>query len=137
MTETTVNAEVGKILDNKIPNLTLNDLLMKHAMALNAPNWSPSCTETDRLLRTLLMSCTVFRAPVSGSPLSPMEPPSHSPEFIAAGKSEEAHQAVQFGAKILADAALELIDDPKQLEAIQKEFKKKERSRGKESLCVK
>ena len=38
MTETTVNAEVGKILDNKIPNLTLNDLLMKHARALNAPN---------------------------------------------------------------------------------------------------
>ena len=48
MTETTVNAEVGKILDNKIPNLTLNDLLMKHARALNAPNCHV-CTETDRL----------------------------------------------------------------------------------------
>ena len=129
MTETTVNAEVGKILDNKIPNLTLNDLLMKHARALNAPN----CQSARKRTGSTDFANVMHRVPGSCIRVAfvPDGTSSHSPEFIAAGKSEEAHQAVQFGAKILADAALELIDDPKQLEAIQKEFKERKEAEEK------
>lgn len=129
MTETTVNAEVGKILDNKIPNFTLNDLLMKHAKALNAPNCQPArkrtgSTDFANVMHRVPGSCIRVAFVPDGTS-------SHSPEFIAAGKSEEAHQAVRFGAKILADAVLELIGDPKQLEAIQKEFKERKEAEEK------
>ena len=41
MTETQVEYQLGKLLDNKIPNLTLNDILMRHARELKAPNCQP------------------------------------------------------------------------------------------------
>lgn len=50
---------------------------------------------------------------------------SHSPEFIAAGKSEAAHKAVAFGAKILADTVLELVENPEELTAIRQEFQER------------
>ena len=46
----------------------------------------------------------------------------HSQEYIEAGKTQAAHDAVIYGAKIIAGAALELIEKPELLEKIQKEF---------------
>ena len=47
---------------------------------------------------------------------------SHSQEFLDAGKTEAAHDAVIYGAKILAAAAWELVDNPRLLAEIQEEF---------------
>lgn len=121
MTETTVEAKVGKILDNKIPNLQLNDVLMKYARELQAPNCQPprqrtGSTDFANVMHRVPGSCIRVAFVPDGTS-------SHSPEFIAAGKSQEAHQAVVFGAKILADTVLELIDDPAELASIQKEFR--------------
>lgn len=121
MTETTVEAKVGKILDNKIPNLQLNDVLMKYARELQAPNCQPprqrtGSTDFANVMHRVPGSCIRVAFVPDGTS-------SHSPEFIAAGKSEEAHRAVVFGAKILADTVLELIDDPAELASIQKEFR--------------
>ena len=121
MTETTVEAKVGKILDNKIPNLQLNDVLMKYAHQLQAPNCQPprqrtGSTDFANVMHRVPGSCIRVAFVPDGTS-------SHSPEFIAAGKSQEAHQAVVFGAKILADTVLELIDDPAELASIQKEFR--------------
>ncbi len=129
MTETTVEAKVGKILDNKIPNLQLNDVLMKYAHKLQAPNCQPprqrtGSTDFANVMHRVPGSCIRVAFVPDGTS-------SHSPEFIAAGKSEEAHRAVVFGAKILADTVLELIDDPDELAAIQKEFRDRLAAEGK------
>lgn len=121
MTETTVEAKVGKILDNKIPNLQLNDVLMKYARELQAPNCQPprqrtGSTDFANVMHRVPGSCIRVAFVPDGTS-------SHSPEFIAAGKSQEAHRAMVFGAKILADTVLELIDDPAELASIQKEFR--------------
>ena len=42
--------------------------------------------------------------------------------FLDAGKTEAAHNAVVYGAKILALTGAQLIEDPEKLEAIKKEF---------------
>ena len=56
-----------------------------------------------------------------------MVPPgtsSHSLEFLNAGKSEEAHQAVLIAAKVLCGTAYDLIEQPERLAEIQQEFQK-------------
>ena len=46
----------------------------------------------------------------------------HSQEYLDAGKTEAAHNAVVYGAKILALTGAQLIENPEKLEAIKKEF---------------
>ena len=48
----------------------------------------------------------------------------HSQEYIEAGKTEAAHDAVIYGAKILAGTALELIENPELLKQAKEEFRK-------------
>ena len=43
-------------------------------------------------------------------------------EYLDDGKTEAAHDAVVYGAKILALTGARLIEDPEKLEAIKKEF---------------
>lgn len=121
MTETTAEIELGKVLTNKIPNLHLNDLLMKHAQALQAPNCQPprkktGSTDFANVMHRVPGSCIRVAFVPDGTS-------SHSPEFIAAGKSREAHEAVVFGAKILADTLLELAECPEELKAVKEEFR--------------
>ena len=47
---------------------------------------------------------------------------SHSQEFIDAGKTEDAHNCVIYGAKSIAGAALDLIQDPSLMDAVKAEF---------------
>lgn len=108
MTETEAEIRLDKVLDNKIPNLRLNDLLMKHARRLQAPNCQPprqrtGSTDFANVMHRVPGSCIRVAFVPDGTS-------SHSPEFIAAGKSEAAHRAVVFGAKILADTVLELVE---------------------------
>ncbi len=60
-------------------------------------------------------------APASAWPLS-RRAAAHSQEYLDAGKTEAAHNAVVYGAKILALTGAQLIEDPEKLEAIKKEF---------------
>ena len=123
MTETTVTYEPEKIIDNKIPNFHLNDLLMKHAKALGAPNCQPprqrtGSTDFANVMHRVPGSCirVAFVAPGAAA---------HSQEFLDAGKTEAAHQAVLYGAKILADTVLELVAKPDELAAIKAEFQER------------
>lgn len=120
MTETQAEYHEGIMLENKIPNFTLNDLLMQHAKALGAPNCQPprqrtGSTDFANVMHRVPGSCirVAFVAPTAAA---------HSQEFLDAGKSEAAHEAVVYGAKILADTVLELVDKPEELQAIKKEF---------------
>ena len=121
MTDTRADFEVSKILDNKIPNLTLNLILMKHARALGAPN----CQEPRERTGSTDFANVMHRVPGSCIRVAfvPDGTSSHSQEFIAAGKSGKAHEAVRFGAKILADTCVELIYHPEEVSAMKEEFK--------------
>ena len=113
MTETEVEIIEEKKVDNKIPVLTLNDLVMKQAEEIHAPQIAPArektgSTDFGNVMRRVPGTCAriAFVAPGAAA---------HSQEYIEAGKTEAAHDAVIYGAKILAGTALELIEDPELL----------------------
>ncbi len=110
MTETEVEIIEEKKVDNKIPVLTLNDLVMKQAEEIHAPQIAPArektgSTDFGNVMRRVPGTCAriAFVAPGAAA---------HSQEYIEAGKTEAAHDAVIYGAKILAGTALELIENP-------------------------
>ena len=122
MTETEVEIIEEKKVDNKIPVLTLNDLVMKQAEEIHAPQIAPArektgSTDFGNVMRRVPGTCarTAFVPPGAAA---------HSQEYIEAGKTEAAHDAVIYGAKILAGTALELIEDPELLKQAKEEFRK-------------
>ena len=111
------------MLDNKIPNLHLNDLLMKYARILGAPNCQPprkktGSTDFANVMHRVPGSCIRVAFVEKGAT-------AHSQEFLDAGKTTDAHKAIVYGAKILASTVLELVDQPEELQAIQQEFKER------------
>ena len=122
MTETEVEIIEEKKVDNKSPVLTLNDLVMKQAEEIHAPQIAPArektgSTDFGNVMRRVPGTCAriAFVAPGAAA---------HSQEYIEAGKTEAAHDAVIYGAKILAGTALELIEDPELLKQAKEEFRK-------------
>ena len=122
MTETEVEIIEEKKVDNKIPVLTLNDLVMKQAEEIHAQQIAPArektgSTDFGNVMRRVPGTCAriAFVAPGAAA---------HSQEYIEAGKTEAAHDAVIYGAKILAGTALELIEDPELLKQAKEEFRK-------------
>ncbi|MDM8302768.1 M20 family metallopeptidase [Collinsella tanakaei] len=105
---------------NKIPVLKLNELLMKNAELagaprLSAPREKTGSTDFGNVMYEVPGSCIrVAFVPVGTS--------SHSQEFVDAGKSEDAHNAVVYGAKTLAGAAYDLICDAALMQAVKDEF---------------
>lgn len=120
MTETTCEIEETKSLNNKIPVIKLNDILMENAKLVKAPRISPprektGSTDFGNLMYNLPGSCIRIAFVPEGTS-------SHSDEFLAAGKSEDAHKAVIYSAEILAGTAYDIIDNPNLLKEIQEEF---------------
>ena len=120
MTETEVEIIEEKKVDNKIPVLTLNDLVMKQAEELHAPQLAPArektgSTDFGNVMRRVPGTCARIAFVDPGAA-------AHSQEYIAAGKTDAAHDAVVYGAKILAGTALELIEDPELLNRVKTEF---------------
>lgn len=105
---------------NKIPVLKLNELLMKNAELagaprLSAPREKTGSTDFGNVMYEVPGSCIrVAFVPVGTS--------SHSQEFVDAGKSDDAHNAVVYGAKTLAGAAYDLICDAALMQAVKDEF---------------
>ena len=121
MTETEVEIIEEKKVDNKIPVLTLNNLVMKQAGKIHAPRIAPArektgSTDFGNVMRRVPGTCAriAFVAPGAAA---------HSQEYIEAGKTEAAHDAVIYGAKILAGTALELIENPELLKQAKEEFR--------------
>lgn len=120
MTETEVTVKVEKAVDNKIPALALNQLMMEQAEAAGAPRIRPSrektgSTDFGNILHRIPGSCIRVAFVPEGSA-------SHSQVYLDWGKSKEAHDAILYGAKILAGTAADLIANPEKLAAIQEEF---------------
>lgn len=121
MTETDYEIIETKSLDNKIPVLKLNEVLMSNAQIVNAPRISPprektGSTDFGNVMYRLPGSCIRVAFVPTGTS-------SHSDEFLNAGKSEEAHSAIILAAKILAGSAFDLIINKEILNEIKEEFK--------------
>lgn len=119
MTETEVEIIEEKSLDNKIPVLAQR---AGDGAGREGPcSLHPSGPPEDRFhrLRQRDAPCTRHLHPRG---LCPGGAAAHSQEYLDAGKTEAAHNAVVYGAKILALTGAQLIEDPEKLEAIKKEF---------------
>ena len=111
----------GDRLTNKIPVLSLNQLIMENAELVHAPRISLPREKTG----SSDFSNVMYQLPGSCIRVA-MVPPgtsSHSAEFLNAGKGEEAHEAVLIAAKVLSGTACDLIEDPARLDGIQAEFR--------------
>ncbi len=105
---------------NKIPVLALNELLMANAEIVGAPQLAPprektGSTDFGNVMYEVPGSCIRVAFVPEGTSY-------HTQEFVAAGKSEAAHKCVIYGAKIIAGAALDLIENPEKMEAVKREF---------------
>ena len=120
MTETEVEIIRSKDVDNKIPALKLNDVIMDNARAVNAPVIRPprlktGSTDLGNVMQLMPGSCIRVAFVPEGSP-------SHSQAYLDAGKTEKAHDAIVCGAKILAGTAADLIAVPGLLDSIKEEY---------------
>lgn len=121
MTETEVEIKCKNSLDNKIPALKLNDVIMENAKNVNAPVIRPprqktGSTDLGNVMQLMPGSCIRVAFVPEGSA-------SHSQAYLDAGKSEAAHSAIVTGAKILAGTSADLITKKGLLEEIKEEFK--------------
>ena len=121
MTETNCEIIMGKSLDNKIPVLSLNDLIMENARELNAPRITPprektGSTDFGNVMFIVPGSCLRIAFVPEGAS-------SHSETYLEYGKSKEAHEAIILSSKILAGTIIDMINNKIILSEIKNEFK--------------
>jgi len=120
MTETTYEIkQVGKF-HNKIPILSLNRLLMENAKIAQAKEIAPPREKTG----STDFASVMFYVPGSCIRVAFVDKgiPSHSQAWLEKGLSQEAHESMVMGAKILALTASDLIDDDGVMYEINEEF---------------
>lgn len=135
MTETQVDIQEDKAIDNKLPSLKLNEILMKNAgltkaPRIRAPRERTGSSDFGNVLHRVPGTCIRVAFVPEGSA-------SHSQAYLDWGKSDEAHKAIGYGAEILAYTAADLICDPELLREIQEEFQhrlQEERTQQEEKL---
>ncbi len=120
ITGTTYTIERDPAYKAKIPCLRLNDLLMENARCFQAPRLAPprektGSTDFGNVMYEVPGSCIRVAFVPEGTP-------AHSKEYVDAGKSEDAHQAVKLGAEILAGACLDILAHPAYMDQIKEEF---------------
>ncbi len=121
MTETDYELELTRAYNNKIPVIKLNDVLIKNAELVNAPNIKPprlktGSTDFGDVMYELPGSCirVAFVKPGTSS---------HSQEYIDEGLTEKAMNAVTVAAQVLALSCYDLLTVDGLAEEIAKEFK--------------
>lgn len=127
MTGTDYEIVVEKELKGKIPVLKLNDLLMKNARILKAPSISPprektGSTDFGDVMTEVPGSCIRVSFVPEGTS-------SHSEEYLKAGKTEKAHDAILYGSKILAISIYDMIIDNSIIDDIKDEFNSRKKDR--------
>lgn len=109
--------------DNKIPVLCLNDCLMENAVICGAPGIAKSrkktgSTDFGNILHRMPGSCIRVQ-------FVPSNTSSHSQEFLSQGKTKAGHDAIIYGAKILAGTTYDLINNSTLQEQIWEEFEQR------------
>ncbi|SHI90985.1 amidohydrolase [Dethiosulfatibacter aminovorans DSM 17477] len=120
MTETECELTIKKTLDNKVPVIGLNDLLIDNAKEFDAPCIRPprektGSTDFGNVMHVMPGSCIRVAFVPEGTS-------SHSEEYIKAGKTEKAHDATVLASKILAGSVTDMIIKPELLAEFKREF---------------
>lgn len=107
---------------NKVPVLILNELLMENAKLAGAPQLAPprektGSTDFGNVMHEIPGSCIRVAFVPEGTP-------SHSPEYLEAGKTEAAHNCILYGAKAIAGAVTDILTDDGMMDRIKAEFAK-------------
>ena len=110
----------GTFFFNKIPVLKLNELLMNNAELAGAPQLAPprektGSTDFGNVMYEIPGSCIRVAFVPEGTP-------SHSQEFVDAGKTEAAHNCILYGAKAIAGASMDLIMTDGLMDQVKEEF---------------
>ena len=109
-----------KSLDNKVPCLALNDIIMDNARACGAPGIAPprkktGSTDFGNVTNHMPGCCIRVQFVPTGTS-------SHTQTFVDAGKTQAAHDAVLYGAKTLAGTACDLICKPELVQTLWADF---------------
>lgn len=106
----------------KIPSYKLNELLMENARAFDAPQIEPPREKTG----STDFGNVMYQVPGSCLRMAFVDPGSapHSQEYLDAGKTKKAHEAIRLSAQILAASCLDILERPRLLKEIQEEFKR-------------
>lgn len=120
MSGTTAEITIRKKMANKIPALRLNQVLVECAQEVGAPRISPprqrtGSTDLGNVMQRIPGSCIRVA-------FVPEKAAAHSQEFLDHGKAESGHNAILYGAKVLADASYDLITKPALMKEIQEEY---------------
>lgn len=120
MTDTSYTLEKIAAFHNKIPVLSLNELLMKNAIATEAKRIAPprektGSTDFASVMHFIPGSC--IRVCFIGQGIA-----AHSREWLEQGLSGEAHEALLTAAQIVAMTVWDLICKPECLAEIKNEF---------------
>lgn len=123
MTQTQVSIAYGQRIEGKIPAIALNDLLMEMAELFDAPDRKPprektGSTDFANVMHRIPGSCIRVAFVPEGTS-------SHSQEYLEAGKSQKAHEAVLCGAVILAAASMELAENGAVFDQVKEDFRKR------------
>ena len=71
------------------------------------------------------MSCMMCPDAASARRLCLRGSAAHSQDYLDAGKTERAHEAIRSGSEILAGTCIDMIERPELLEQIKEEFRKR------------
>lgn len=120
MTDTTYDIQRDLPFKSKIVCHSVNDLLMKNAAyekapSIAAPRKKTGSTDFGNVLYEIPGSCVriAFTKP---------DAQPHSQEYLEAGKTDKAHDAICYAAKIMADTFCDVITTPGLLTQIKEEF---------------
>lgn len=120
MTDTTYDIQRDLPFKSKIVCHSVNDLLMKNAAyekapSIVAPRKKTGSTDFGNVLYEIPGSC--IRIAFTKPDAQP-----HSQEYLEAGKTDKAHDAICYAAKIMADTFCDVITTPGLLTQIKEEF---------------
>lgn len=125
MTETMVDIKVVNRMASKIPALKLNEEIMRCAKETGAPRISPprektGSTDLANVMELIPGSCIRVM-------FVPEKAAAHSQEYVDCGKSEDGHNAIIYGAKILAGVCCDLITEPGLMKEIQEDYEEQKK----------
>lgn len=126
MTGTQYEIQYGERFESKIPARKLNEVIMNNARLVHAPTIRPSREKTG----STDFGNVTFSVPGTCLRIAfvPEGTPSHSLEFVNAGKSETAHEAIVLAAKIIAMSSFDLISSNTLVNQIKEEFQKNKKA---------
>ncbi|MCC8059521.1 MAG: M20 family metallopeptidase [Clostridiales bacterium] len=120
MTGVSYEIEEGPMWPNKIPAVKLNEVIMKNAAEVGAPDLAPprerpGSTDFSAVMYHIPGCC--LRIKYVDKPVT-----SHTPEFAAAGKSDQAHRSILLSAKALSGTCWDILHDPGLMEQIKCDY---------------